>query len=83
MLFYLVTAGKVEVSIHASKFKVGVLGQFMVPKYNTYSIENVGTHPAQLYYVNVCPPEPAASSVHAQEQGAAAAATDSDDTDEE
>ncbi|KAJ2523240.1 mitotic fidelity of chromosome transmission- protein [Coemansia sp. RSA 2049] len=57
MIFYLVTSGKVEVSIHASKFKVGVLGQFLIPKYNAYSIENVGTHPAQLYYVNVCPPE--------------------------
>ncbi|KAJ2535693.1 mitotic fidelity of chromosome transmission- protein, partial [Coemansia sp. RSA 1933] len=68
-LFYLVTAGKVEVSIHSSKFKVGVLGQFMIPKYNSYSIENVGTHPAQLYYVNVCPPEPAvASTSHVLEQ---------------
>ncbi|KAJ1772574.1 mitotic fidelity of chromosome transmission- protein [Coemansia sp. RSA 1813] len=69
LLFYLVTAGKVEVSMHASKFKVGVLGQFMIPKYNTYSIENVGTHPAQLYYVNVCPPEPVASASIAQGQG--------------
>ncbi|KAJ2612665.1 mitotic fidelity of chromosome transmission- protein [Coemansia sp. RSA 1365] len=53
-LFYLVTSGQVEVSVHSSTFRVGILGQFLVPKYNSYSITNVGTHPAQLYYVHLC-----------------------------
>ncbi|KAJ2895125.1 mitotic fidelity of chromosome transmission- protein [Coemansia aciculifera] len=52
-IFYLVTSGKVEVELHGSKFKVGALGQFLVPAFNSYSITNVGTHPAQLYCVNV------------------------------
>ncbi|KAJ2740168.1 mitotic fidelity of chromosome transmission- protein, partial [Coemansia sp. BCRC 34301] len=52
-LFYLVTSGKVEVELHGSKFKVGALGQFLVPALNSYSITNIGTHPAQLYYVHV------------------------------
>ncbi|KAJ2645149.1 mitotic fidelity of chromosome transmission- protein [Coemansia sp. RSA 1694] len=55
-LFYLVTSGKVEVELHGSKFKVGALGQFLVPAFNSYSIANVGTHPAQLYYVHVSVP---------------------------
>ncbi|KAJ2103168.1 mitotic fidelity of chromosome transmission- protein [Coemansia sp. S100] len=56
-LFYLVTSGQVEVELHGSKFKVGVLGQFLVPSFNSYSITNVGTHPAQMYYVHVSVPE--------------------------
>ncbi|KAJ2811132.1 mitotic fidelity of chromosome transmission- protein [Coemansia furcata] len=56
-LFYLVTSGQVEVELHGSIFKVGVLGQFLVPAFNSYSITNVGTHPAQLYYVHVSVPE--------------------------
>ncbi|KAJ2113460.1 mitotic fidelity of chromosome transmission- protein [Coemansia sp. RSA 921] len=55
-MFYLVTSGQVEVHLHATKFRVGVLGQFVVPRFNTYSIKNVGTHPAQLYYVHICSP---------------------------
>ncbi|KAJ2480372.1 mitotic fidelity of chromosome transmission- protein [Coemansia sp. RSA 2131] len=55
-MFYLVTSGQVEVHLHATKFRVGVLGQFVIPRYNTYSIKNVGTHPAQLYYVHICSP---------------------------
>ncbi|KAJ2357466.1 mitotic fidelity of chromosome transmission- protein [Coemansia erecta] len=55
-MFYLVTSGQVEVHMHATKFRVGVLGQFMVPRFNTYAIRNVGTHPAQLFYVHVCSP---------------------------
>ncbi|KAJ2719744.1 mitotic fidelity of chromosome transmission- protein [Coemansia sp. Benny D115] len=58
MLFYLVISGQVEVTINGSAFKVGVMGQFLVPSYNTYSITNVGTHPAQLYYVHVCTSNP-------------------------
>ncbi|KAJ2077452.1 mitotic fidelity of chromosome transmission- protein [Coemansia sp. RSA 988] len=57
-LFYLVTSGQVEVSIHSSTFRVGILGQFLVPKYNSYSITNVGSHPAQLYYVHLCTSAP-------------------------
>ncbi|KAJ2807169.1 mitotic fidelity of chromosome transmission- protein [Coemansia guatemalensis] len=57
-LFYLVTSGQVEVSVHSSTFRVGILGQFLVPKYNSYSITNVGTHPAQLYYVHLCTSAP-------------------------
>ncbi|KAJ2748087.1 mitotic fidelity of chromosome transmission- protein, partial [Coemansia pectinata] len=56
-LFYLVTSGQVEVELHGSKFTVGVLGQFLVPAFNSYSITNVGTHPAQMYYVHISVPE--------------------------
>ncbi|KAI9504453.1 hypothetical protein BX070DRAFT_222207 [Coemansia spiralis] len=80
MLFYLVTSGQVEVCVHASKFKVGILGQFMIPKHNTYSITNVGTHPAQLYYVNICPPDAnvSESNVDVQEEEDASEEFDSD-----
>ncbi|KAI8320150.1 hypothetical protein GQ54DRAFT_298859 [Martensiomyces pterosporus] len=59
-LFYLVTSGRVEVTLHNSAFQVGILGQFVIPSGNVYSISNTGTHPAQLYYVQVTLPEPAA-----------------------
>ncbi|KAJ2844057.1 hypothetical protein IWW36_005326, partial [Coemansia brasiliensis] len=52
-LFYLVTSGQVEFHIHSSKFDVGILGQVVVPPNNTYTIKNIGTHPAQLYYVQI------------------------------
>ncbi|KAJ1880805.1 mitotic fidelity of chromosome transmission- protein [Coemansia sp. RSA 486] len=55
-LLYLVTSGQVEVKVNRATFRVGILGQFLVPTNNTYSIANVGTHPAQLYYVHVCVP---------------------------
>ncbi|KAJ2768965.1 mitotic fidelity of chromosome transmission- protein [Coemansia nantahalensis] len=51
--FYLVTSGKVEVRLHQSTFHVGALGQFLVPQHNAYSITNVGTHPAQIYFVQM------------------------------
>ncbi|KAJ2158995.1 mitotic fidelity of chromosome transmission- protein [Coemansia sp. RSA 552] len=52
-LFFMVTSGQVEVTVHKSKFKVGILGQFLVPNHNSYMIKNVGTHPAQLHCVSV------------------------------
>ncbi|KAI7822313.1 hypothetical protein BX661DRAFT_171914 [Kickxella alabastrina] len=74
-LFYLVTSGQVEVQVHGSVFRVGMLGQFMVPRNNTYSIKNVGTHPAQLYYVHVSPLESVTENV---QSGGSAAAEHSD-----
>ncbi|KAJ2452301.1 mitotic fidelity of chromosome transmission- protein, partial [Coemansia sp. RSA 2336] len=52
-IFYLVTCGQVEFHIHSSQFSVGILGQVVVPPNNTYAIKNIGTHPAQLYFVQV------------------------------
>ncbi|KAJ2779693.1 mitotic fidelity of chromosome transmission- protein [Coemansia javaensis] len=68
-VFYLVTSGKVEVRLHSSTFLVGVLGQFLVPQHNSYSITNVGTHPAQLFYVQACmPPAPAAEQASSDDE---------------
>ncbi|KAJ1720134.1 mitotic fidelity of chromosome transmission- protein [Coemansia erecta] len=75
-LFYLVTSGQVEVRVHGAAFRVGVLGQFLVPTHNTYSISNVGTHPAQLFYVHVCPPEQPAEEEEAATNGTNGAAED-------
>ncbi|KAJ2881026.1 mitotic fidelity of chromosome transmission- protein, partial [Coemansia asiatica] len=69
-LIYLVTSGQVEVKIHGATFRVGILGQFMVPANNSYSIANVGTHPAQLFYVHVPVPAPAPVSVSESESAA-------------
>ncbi|KAJ1943360.1 mitotic fidelity of chromosome transmission- protein, partial [Linderina pennispora] len=52
-MFYLVTAGKVEVTIRDAVMQVGILGQFIVPSGNSYGIKNIGTHPAQLYFVQI------------------------------
>ncbi|KAJ2716964.1 mitotic fidelity of chromosome transmission- protein [Coemansia spiralis] len=74
--FYLVTSGKVEVRLHMSTFRVGALGQFFVPQHNTYAITNVGTHPAQIYYVQIV------SGPSARFAPTPTAADDDDDDDE-
>ncbi|KAJ1831708.1 mitotic fidelity of chromosome transmission- protein [Coemansia sp. RSA 2708] len=55
-MFFLVVSGQIEVQMHSTQFQVGVLGQFMVPPNNSYAIRNVGTHPAQLFFVQVKSP---------------------------
>ncbi|KAJ1943519.1 mitotic fidelity of chromosome transmission- protein, partial [Linderina macrospora] len=73
-MFYLVTSGKVEVTIRGSVMQIGILGQFVIPSGNSYGIKNVGTHPAQLYFVQVSvndvtgPPLPKALQHGGQEQ---------------
>ncbi|KAL9936893.1 hypothetical protein V8E36_004128 [Tilletia maclaganii] len=53
---FIVSEGAVRVRIHRSNFVVGPGGMFLVPKGNTYSIENVAKRQSRLFFAQARDP---------------------------
>ncbi|KAK0547450.1 mitotic fidelity of chromosome transmission- protein [Tilletia horrida] len=53
---FIVTEGAVRVRIHRSNFVMGPGGMFLVPKGNTYSIENVAKRESRLFFAQARDP---------------------------
>lgn len=47
---FVVMEGAVDVRVHRTMFRVGPMGMFMVPKGNTYSIENCCQRKARIFF---------------------------------
>ncbi|KAK0539400.1 mitotic fidelity of chromosome transmission- protein [Tilletia horrida] len=70
---FIVSEGAVRVRIHRSNFVMGPGGMFLVPKGNTYSIENIAKRESRLFFAQArdpnLDPEQARGATAAMSQG--------------